>query len=412
MLEDGIDLVNRHEDDPAIKVLTKANNLDPRNGDVAFWLFTAYKEQETTPEHPPDRASQSYLWAHQVIQRLPQTTQADTAQKFIAQVEDAAPSDAHGSLVPSRVLDVANRCIWLGFSPTGKTLATLSSARTTGDDASVQVFDVDSGKSWSPEATNVAAVAFSPDGRKLVTSGDDTTLWDVETHKPVARLDMGTISIAWVDEKTVAAAIDNSVLLYLAHSVTPAPAASGSPKASAAPAASPTPAGELKIHFQQAPVASPETNVVCLAVSPNHKLLATASQEEIKLWDVHSGEALKTLPAKYTASMKFSRDGDVLVTAGRDRTIRFWDIQSGKPQDKTYEHTGANFFNDAFGWVDGLLASAVDDEVKVWDLKTGDFLHAARTHTHGATACDFSPDGKILATTGDDGKIQLWEVKP
>jgi WD40 repeat protein len=58
-----------------------------------------------------------------------------------------------------------------------------------------------------------------------------------------------------------------------------------------------------------------------------------------------------------------------------------------------------------------LLASGGDDgTVRLWDVATGKRVHALGTHRGYVTAVDFTPDGGTLASVGYDGVIRLWDV--
>jgi WD40 repeat protein len=84
-----------------------------------------------------------------------------------------------------------------------------------------------------------------------------------------------------------------------------------------------------------------------VAFSPDGKTLASASWDQtIKLWDVQTGKELATLKGHtgWVTSVAFSPDGKTLASAGgerseessgsADRTIKLWDVQTGKEADR------------------------------------------------------------------------------
>ena len=143
-------------------------------------------------------------------------------------------------------------------------------------------------------------------------------------------------------------------------------------------------------------------------------MLASGSRNRtIKLWDVASGRELRTLSGHTgdVLSVAFSPDGKTLASgAFRDYTIRLWDVASGRELRALSGHRG-DITSVAFSPDGRVLASGSDDNtIKLWDVASDRELRTLGRHTDGVTSIAFSPDGKVLASGSDDKTVKLWDV--
>jgi WD40 repeat protein len=104
----------------------------------------------------------------------------------------------------------------------------------------------------------------------------------------------------------------------------------------------------------------------------------------------------------------FSADGEFLLSASNDRTIRVWLLPEGRLVSTLSGHTSAV---QALAVIpDGrLLASGGDDKtIRLWSLPDGRPIRAIEAHTDTVSALAISPEGYRLVSAGRDRAIRIW----
>jgi DNA-binding beta-propeller fold protein YncE len=151
-----------------------------------------------------------------------------------------------------------------------------------------------------------------------------------------------------------------------------------------------------------------------VAFSPDGSTLAIVNFDQpIKLWDVTSGEVLRTFehPAdSLTFGIEFSADGMLLAAAEPHGTVRLWDVASGQVIG-TLEYGNDSDVHDVAFSPDGryVASAGTDNTVRLWDLASRQLLHTL-WHGNGMYGVTFSPDSSLVASAVCDRTVKLWEV--
>ncbi len=152
-------------------------------------------------------------------------------------------------------------------------------------------------------------------------------------------------------------------------------------------------------------------------LSPDHRWVATAGYDRIvRIWNVETGGLAKELPGHNGAvyDLDFDPTGQVIATASADETIKVWNIASGERLD-TYGQCEAEQYAVRFH-PDGrqIIAVGADRRIRVWDLQSltkasvSPMLHSVFAHETPVIGLGISPNGNRLVTAGEDGAIKLW----
>jgi WD40 repeat protein len=173
--------------------------------------------------------------------------------------------------------------------------------------------------------------------------------------------------------------------------------------------------------------AGPLEAVHGLAISPDARLAASAggghypdldqgpqqgTDFTIRLWDLEAGKEQLRLKGHetYVWAVAFSPDGRRLLSCGAAGALRLWDTRSGEKLHTFHGHA-TSVSAVAFS-ADGRLAlsGSSDTTVRLWDVASGRERCRFRGHAAGVRCVAFAPDGRHVLSGGEDATVRLWAV--
>lgn len=269
----------------------------------------------------------------------------------------------------------------LSFSPDGKTLVTGSNG------APIRFWDMASGReirNLGPFTQDCFAL-LSPDGKALVMYGpgfSGTGIWNLEKGRWIRILsntvDRPGITFSADGQMVALAGGDGSIQVLDAKS------------------------GKLIRDWDR------WSGARCLAFSADGKTLASASQD-IRLWDVASGRDLRRIETQSKLwSLAFSADGKLLASGGEQGNLVLWDTTTGERRRELRGHEASI---SRLVFVPGdkkLLSAASDGTIRIWEISTGQELRELRKNVVD-TAVALSPDFRTLAAA-EEGRIRFWDM--
>jgi telomerase protein component 1 len=249
----------------------------------------------------------------------------------------------------------------------------------------------------------VESVAYSPDGRRIVSGGWDKTVrvWDAEhgTHLTCLRGHEGPVSsVAFLPDsrRIVSAGGDGTVRFWDAEN------------------------SEQRAAFK----CDRYQGVNFVAVSPEGRRIVLGMGKTVEVRDSGSGSRLACLyghedggfddggglPSDVTSAL-FLPDGRRIVSGGWDKTVRMWDAESGQQLAEPRVHEK---------WVSSLALSpdgrwiasgSGDGRVRVWDAMSGaGSASESGDAIPGRTSVAFSPDGQRIASGGGAKTVMVRDL--
>jgi hypothetical protein len=309
-----------------------------------------------------------------------------------------------------------------------------------------------------PFPVTVTALAFSPDGKKLVVSGHhELTVWDVASGKLEKRISTRTrraLAMLFLPDGKLAVAggrpgEEGDVRIYDINGGTPK-TVNGVVVLDGV--------NDPKVMLKQ--LLDADDEVQCLALSADGKKLASGGCDRIvNVWDLSPGYAAAKLEqsienhADWVFGVAFSPDGKRLLTCSRDKTAKVWDLTTKESVLTFPDHQNpvyavavqadgkvgfsAGEDNQLRAWnaaAEGkqvrasgghgkviyklvpvpkqplLVTCSADQTVRVWNGSNGAAVRTLSGHTDYVYALAVSPDGTLIASGAFNGEVRIWKL--
>lgn len=165
-----------------------------------------------------------------------------------------------------------------------------------------------------------------------------------------------------------------------------------------------------------------------VAFSPNGALMATANTNEVTLWDVRTGAKVRSLPIPANerdnaddevGGLAFSPDSKILAAGDKLAQVFLWNVGTGamiglplEGHQQVLPGTNYSFVMDVTFSPDSklLVTSGLDGQAIVWDVKLLAPVHKFTGITAQEQQAAFSPDGRYLAVAESQHDITIWDV--
>jgi WD40 repeat protein len=245
------------------------------------------------------------------------------------------------------------------------------------------------------------ALAFSPDGRHIVTADHNgaITVWDWQSgqaeHQTVAEVATPIDAVRFSPDGRYFAAP------LVALGDRPGPFVLVWERQTA------TEAFRLDLRGE---------NASTLAFSPDGGFLAVAGEGSpvAWLWNLQLRTSVQRFNGHPSGTgivdIEFSPDGRYVATAGTDTTARLWEAETGREIRRFGGHVGAVnslAFSPDGAW---LATAGVDQTARLWDVATGQELRRYVGHTASVENVAFSANGRRLISVSDDGTGRIWDI--
>jgi WD40 repeat protein len=154
-------------------------------------------------------------------------------------------------------------------------------------------------------------------------------------------------------------------------------------------------------------------SVLCVAISADgRQALSGSADRTVRLWDMASGRELHCFAghSDEVAAVALSPDGKVAASGGLDRSVRLWDVLTGAPLASFRGHSEPVQSVAIAAGNRFIVSGGQDGMVRQWDTANGTELRSLPGHQGWVTSVAISPNGRRALSGGNDRTVRVWDL--
>uniref|UniRef100_H2YZH9 Pleiotropic regulator 1 n=1 Tax=Ciona savignyi TaxID=51511 RepID=H2YZH9_CIOSA len=153
--------------------------------------------------------------------------------------------------------------------------------------------------------------------------------------------------------------------------------------------------------------------VRCVAFEPGNEWFVTGSNDRtIKIWDLASGKLKLSLTGHISSvrGLAVSDRNPYLFSCGEDKMVKCWDLEQNKVVRHYHGHLSACYALDLHPTIDVLVTCGRDSSARVWDMRTKANIMTLSGHTN--TVADVKCQAALpeVITASHDCTVRLWDL--
>jgi WD40 repeat protein len=150
-----------------------------------------------------------------------------------------------------------------------------------------------------------------------------------------------------------------------------------------------------------------------VALTPDGQWVVSASRDKtLKVWDLASGRELRTVTChtNYIWAVAVTRDGQRAVSVSSDPTLKVWELGTGRELYTLTGHTNGIIAVAVTPDGKRAISGSWDHTLKVWDLDSGRELRTLTGHSDSVEAVAVTPDGQQAVSASRDNTLKVWDL--
>jgi GTPase SAR1 family protein len=139
--------------------------------------------------------------------------------------------------------------------------------------------------------------------------------------------------------------------------------------------------------------------------------VSASEDRTLRVWDVNTGRLLNKLEGHTdgVSTVAVASKMGAIASGSRDKTIKIWSLDEGKPLQTLRGHSGVVTCIAVDAREHTLASASEDREVNLWDFRSWDLRVTLKGHTDAVYSIAFDPKGKTIATAGWDKTVRIWD---